>query len=146
MDDTTELELARFRSQWRQEVTRRAREQQQKQPQQPSSPPIAASGPSRRRLSVHASVRTPQFTHTHNRNITSASHHDNDSGPSIPVTAGASFNGQQQDVTSPTLAPVAEKPLASAMDHFEKAIEREGQGSLGDSLTLYRKAYRVCLQ
>lgn len=31
----------------------------------------------------------------------------------------------------------------SALDHYEKAVERESQGSLGDSLDLYRKAFRV---
>jgi len=31
----------------------------------------------------------------------------------------------------------------SALDHYEKAVERESQGNLGDSLDLYRKAFRV---
>lgn len=31
----------------------------------------------------------------------------------------------------------------SALEHYEKAVERESQGKLGDSLALYRKAYRV---
>lgn len=31
----------------------------------------------------------------------------------------------------------------SALEHYEQAVERESQGSLGDSLKLYRKAYRV---
>lgn len=31
----------------------------------------------------------------------------------------------------------------SALEHYEKAVEREAQGNLGDSLALYRKAYRV---
>ncbi len=34
------------------------------------------------------------------------------------------------------------EPL-SALDHYEKAVEKEAQGSLGDSLRLYRKAFRV---
>jgi F-box protein 9 len=32
----------------------------------------------------------------------------------------------------------------SALEHFERAVEREDQGNLGDSLGHYRKAYRVC--
>ena len=32
----------------------------------------------------------------------------------------------------------------SALEHYEKAVEKESQGSLGESLSLYRKAYRVC--
>lgn len=31
----------------------------------------------------------------------------------------------------------------SALEHYEKAVEREVAGSLGDSLALYRKAFRV---
>lgn len=31
----------------------------------------------------------------------------------------------------------------SALEHYERAVERESQGNLGDSLKLYRKAYRV---
>ncbi|KAL8736671.1 MAG: hypothetical protein Q9166_000037 [cf. Caloplaca sp. 2 TL-2023] len=35
------------------------------------------------------------------------------------------------------------KEPQSALEHYEKAIEREDQGNLGDSLNLYRKAYRL---
>lgn len=31
----------------------------------------------------------------------------------------------------------------TALDHYERAVEREAAGSLGDSLSLYRKAFRV---
>lgn len=36
----------------------------------------------------------------------------------------------------------AEEPK-SALEHYEKAVEREDQGNLGDSVNLYRKAFRV---
>jgi F-box protein 9 len=36
-----------------------------------------------------------------------------------------------------------EKPLISALDHYEEAMEKEAQGNMGESLRLYRKAYRV---
>lgn len=38
-----------------------------------------------------------------------------------------------------------EKPLVSALDHYEKAMEKEAQGNMGESLRLYRQAYRVSL-
>ena len=38
---------------------------------------------------------------------------------------------------------VAGKEPVSALEHYEKAVERESAGSLGDSLRLYRKAFRV---
>lgn len=37
------------------------------------------------------------------------------------------------------------KEPKSALEHYEKAIEREDQGNLGDSLKLYRQAFRVSL-
>lgn len=43
-----------------------------------------------------------------------------------------------------TLNKVMKDPV-TALDHYEKAVEREAAGSLGDSLKLYRKAFRVCL-
>lgn len=39
-------------------------------------------------------------------------------------------------------AVAARKP-STALDHYEKAVEREGQGKLGDSVSLYRKAYKL---
>lgn len=36
-----------------------------------------------------------------------------------------------------------QQELSSALEHFEKAVEKEELGSLGDSLRLYRKAFRV---
>ncbi|KAL0935320.1 F-box protein pof7 [Colletotrichum truncatum] len=35
------------------------------------------------------------------------------------------------------------KELVSALDHFEEAVEKEAIGKLGDSLKLYRKAFRL---
>ncbi|KAM7209389.1 hypothetical protein V8F20_000439 [Naviculisporaceae sp. PSN 640] len=40
-------------------------------------------------------------------------------------------------------ASAASKEPVSALDHYEKAVEREAAGSLGDSLKLYRKAFRM---
>jgi F-box protein 9 len=37
------------------------------------------------------------------------------------------------------------KKLVSALDHFEEAMNKEDQGNMGDSLKLYRKAYRVSI-
>ena len=35
------------------------------------------------------------------------------------------------------------KEPRSALEHYERAVEKEDQGNLGDSLSHYRKAYRV---
>jgi F-box protein 9 len=44
-----------------------------------------------------------------------------------------------------TFQRVPQKEPRSALEHFEKAVEKEAEGSLGDSLAHYRKAYRVGL-
>ncbi|KAI9810341.1 MAG: hypothetical protein M1827_006308 [Pycnora praestabilis] len=47
------------------------------------------------------------------------------------------------DSTEVTLRASNSKEPRSALEHYEKAVEKESQGSLGDSLNLYRKAYRL---
>ncbi len=39
----------------------------------------------------------------------------------------------------------SEKEPTSALEHYERAVEKETQGVLGDSLKHYRQAFRVCL-
>ena len=39
--------------------------------------------------------------------------------------------------------PSSRREPTSALEHYERAVERETEGSLGDSLSHYRKAYRV---
>lgn len=56
---------------------------------------------------------------------------------------------QAFDVPAPTkpapqTAKENEEPV-TALDHYERAVEKETQGSLGDSLMLYRRAFRVRL-
>lgn len=41
------------------------------------------------------------------------------------------------------LEPEVKKEPQSALEHFEKAVEKEELGSLGDSLKYYRKAFRM---
>ena len=58
-----------------------------------------------------------------------------------PVVVSASAASLPKAQTG---ASTADEP-ASALDYYEKAVEREGAGKLGDSLKLYRKAFRVGL-
>lgn len=43
-----------------------------------------------------------------------------------------------------TRGRVFTKEPRSALEHYEQAVEKEEQGSLGDSVALYRKAFKVC--
>lgn len=59
-----------------------------------------------------------------------------------------SFDAPPRAESSSELVPgqpgkAVEKELVTALDHYEKAVEKEALGSLGDSLKLYRKAFRV---
>jgi F-box protein 9 len=60
------------------------------------------------------------------------SFHDLD-GPSDPKCQHAESSNPKTGSREPR----------SALEHYEKAVERESQGNLGDSLDLYRKAFRV---
>lgn len=46
---------------------------------------------------------------------------------------------------APAVGSSKGKELVSALDHFEEAMLREAQGNMGDSLKLYRQAYKVSL-
>lgn len=54
-----------------------------------------------------------------------------------PASSGYTLDG--------SLPPPPEPKLISALDHYEEAMEKEAQGNMGDSLKLYRQAYRVRL-
>ncbi|KAM4067243.1 F-box-like domain-containing protein [Hirsutella rhossiliensis] len=42
-----------------------------------------------------------------------------------------------------SLRPRPGRTLVSALDHYEEAMEKEAQGNMGESLKLYRQAYRL---
>ncbi|KAF2237491.1 hypothetical protein EV356DRAFT_511611 [Viridothelium virens] len=131
--DPTEAELESFRRKWREEVSARARGSG-------SSSPSAGKA--------------------------YESHHDNrpkrapPAGPSAPL-ARASKIGESDEIEPRTYhdLPNKEESLRldsdrthieesnreprSALEHYEKAVERETQGSLGDSVSLYRKAFKL---
>lgn len=68
-------------------------------------------------------------------------------GPSGDLVSNELIEGVQGlDVASTGDDSFHKEPVddpKSALEHFEKAVLKEAQGSLGDSLSLYRKAYRV---
>lgn len=50
-------------------------------------------------------------------------------------------NTLESSISRPTKSK--DKELLSALDHFEEAMIKEASGNMGDSLKLYRKAYKV---
>jgi len=117
-------ELESFRQQWRAEVTARG--------SKTSTTPSSTSHTKR--------LREPKF----NRLV-----------PTHKPEPAVEDDGDYKDVqlvqrtdgnTAGKSEDVFEKEPTSALEHYEKAVEMETQGSLGESLSLYRKANRVSLE
>ncbi|RDW90578.1 putative F-box protein (Pof7) [Aspergillus mulundensis] len=133
MADNAELES--FRRQWREEVSRKTK-------------PNNAPGPSRSTPGRPTAAQPRHFPPT--RHEAFARKEEDEEGP-----AAYSQNDIAQRLDRLSLAKPEEedafhlhsrKPRAeptSALEHFERAVEREAEGNLGDSLQHYRKAYRL---
>ncbi|BDD63023.1 hypothetical protein MPDQ_003686 [Monascus purpureus] len=132
MADNAELES--FRRQWREEVARRTRQRPGAKPEKkPSVPP-------------EAQERFPPTRHEASERKEEEEEEEGD---------GAGRHNQAelvQNVEQLTLGVTDEdafhrkEPLeepSSALEHFERAVQKEAEGSLGDSLQHYRKAYRL---
>ncbi|KAH8680108.1 F-box protein pof7 [Tricladium varicosporioides] len=79
--------------------------------------------------------------------------------PPIPRSSTSKTLQEHEDHVEPQAFPGLDEPRRresvvvessksskepqSALEHYEKAVERENQGNLGDSLNLYRKAFRM---
>lgn len=125
MEDNAELES--FRRQWREEVSRRTKTASISQP--PSQPSVASSAQERFPPTRHEAADRKE---------------DEDFGHH----SYGEFVQQVEQLTLQTVdddmfqrAPQREP--RSALEHFEKAVQKEAEGNLGDSLNHYRKAYRV---
>ncbi|KAJ5788734.1 hypothetical protein N7457_003724 [Penicillium paradoxum] len=128
MEDNAELES--FRQQWREEVTRRSK---------PKAAPPATAAPT-----DPPPIRLPPARHeaSHRKEI-------EEEGPPLASfdpdelaqqVGELSFESTEDDFQRREVA----EPI-SALEHFERAVEKEAEGNLGDSLSHYRKAYRVSL-
>ncbi|KAK3330105.1 hypothetical protein B0H66DRAFT_45964 [Apodospora peruviana] len=149
---STNPELESFREQWRAEV--RARN--------PPAASASGSSSSQQQVQQHHHRQQQQHHHVH-------AHTHNAERPARrqppPPTKKAEVQEYEDDYVQPrsfdepeTAAPPAatvtvtadntsvdqdDGELVSALDHYEKAVERESVGKLGDSLRLYRKAFRM---
>lgn len=120
-------ELEAFRRKWREEVSAKTQ-----------NPSKSTAGPSevprRPRLNTRPSTQRPSKA--------SEEEHDHVDPPTF-----SGLNGPKAlDGTYEESSKAGGKEPQSALEHYEKAVERENQGSLGDSLNLYRKAFRVSLR
>ena len=133
-----EAELEAFRRRWREEVQSRNKNPQTQEspervkPQQRRKSTVQAAKPV-----VHASSssakKTDEVDYDH---FVPEPYHDLPNKDDA-LKLGVDGQGQEQQRAKALNEP------RSALEHYEKAVEKEGHGQLGDSLNHYRKAFKV---
>ena len=132
--------LDKFRRQWREEVSARAKHDSKRQAKDYDSVQATSSELSQdlNCLSEPSGrQRTPNLQEDQKaESFNEEERHDMTDRLKL-LTFG---NAADDDEFSPT---VPTKEPRSALEHYERAVEKESQGNLGDSLSHYRKAYRL---
>ena len=151
MADETNEELERFRNQWREEVTAKTKGSA-------STAKIVRpkSGPSINKNTGLSKASAPPLilAHAIKDDEEEDSHESEDDstfyeGPSNSNNRGyeggeyTGIENKEDGYRIGSERKQKQKEPTSALEHYEKAVERENQGNLGDSLSLYRKAYRL---
>ncbi|KAI1138241.1 hypothetical protein F5Y05DRAFT_385571 [Hypoxylon sp. FL0543] len=151
MDQPTgqiQSELENFREQWRAEVSARTRNaassqqqrQQQEQQQRSTSTQAGSSStsnkPPRRNEFTHKKT-TSKTIHLEDEDEYFQAQHFDEPDPS------KSIGGQKLGRQDAASTKDKEHEPQTALDFYEKAVEKETSGKLGDSLQLYRKAFRM---
>lgn len=133
-------ELEAFRRRWREEVQSRNREPQPPHaPQEPSSPERLRPQQRRKstvqaRPSASGSAPTKKVDEFESEELAPKPYHDL---PDKEEALKLGAEGQEHE-----RAKLFQEP-SSALEHYEKAVEKETHGQLGDSLKHYRKAFKV---
>lgn len=120
-------DLESFREQWRAEVRARHPSAAESLQQTSTSSQNQSSRPAAPRISrpAHFSAGKPRVADTDEDYVQATAFDD------AEPTQTAQKDGKEK------------KEPVTALEHYEYAVEKEAQGSLGDSLSLYRKAFRV---
>lgn len=136
--DQTEAELESFRQQWREEVQARSKKK--------SDPPTRLKGhaksssiSSKPPPEAQPSLRSPKGVTADTQKRPPG----DDIGPAIELSSGRRENAESSGKHIQTVAEDQVPEPRTALEHYEKAVEKESQGNLGDSVRLYRKAFKV---
>ncbi|KAF1362504.1 hypothetical protein EJ07DRAFT_107039 [Lizonia empirigonia] len=136
---STEAELESFRQRWKEEVSARAK----------GKGPVASAVPARTTAPLgskpHATKGTAPDAASHSHARQRSVEETDEVTPYIYQDLGDKQHGRRLDETSahtPAITSASKEPK-TALDHYEKAVERETQGNLGDSVRLYRKAFKA---
>ncbi|KAI9786782.1 MAG: hypothetical protein M1816_007789 [Peltula sp. TS41687] len=133
MADTNQ-DLERFRQEWRDEVTARVNKGKghgaKVEAERIASSSISAPGKAGKGTAAPKSA----LVATKDDNDRSETNNGHDDGKIGSVDSTAHVGGDDNINT---------REPRSALEHYERAVEKENQGSLGDSLNHYRKAYKL---
>ncbi|KAL5614938.1 hypothetical protein BROUX41_005006 [Berkeleyomyces rouxiae] len=127
-------ELEDFRSQWLRDLQIETRKDDTSNDKQPGdSRPLAAKRQIKEEVDLDVAQNPSVVLEPAPiEDVESSSDEEDHAGPAF----GASlFEYESQRKKKPE--------LVSALDHFEAAIKKEAHGNLGDSLSLYRKAFKM---
>ena len=147
MSDNADVELEKFREQWREEVT--AKSKGPRASKNDSVAPLSAGTAGSTDTIANLAARRPPL-YTRIEEVKKPKDGDFDDALNSAATIQyhdlankdeARQLGIEGEGTHPSVAAL--KTPSTALDHYEKAVEREEQGNLGDSVSLYRKAYRL---
>lgn len=122
-----ESELSHFRQQWKDEVTARSKVG-------PTSSPSSSTA----RPPAHR-PRPPSFSHT--RPAATRPSEDDDELPASTFASPPS--PPPPPPRRPSFSTRDSAFPRSALEHYEEAVKKETEGDLGESLKLYRKAFRM---
>ena len=129
--EESNTELESFRQKWKEEVLARTK----------------ADGRKASSAEPFISSRRPQPSPRLGRD--KALNHSEDDNEFVTPQASHSLAGPSSvpgdELEGDFISKRTSEEPQSALEHYEKAVEREVQGSLGDSLNLYRKAFKVDL-
>lgn len=138
MAEEANPELETFRKQWQEEVTARSKISSfTKKNERSYGPPKREieNNKSHQNTVPSASIRLDQFEEESFDGAGGDGYHDLED-KDVRRRLGEAGEGVHPSNEN-------DREPSSALEHYEKAVERESQGNLGDSLKLYRKAYRV---
>ena len=145
MSNSPDEELEKFRRQWKEEVTARSKGAPSSQNDRPIKAPGSVKGNAGTAESSSAR-RPPQYSRTEEIKAAKGEYEAPEGDwtqvyQDLEDKDEAGKLGTEGEGRHPSIA-AAKKP-SSALDHYERAVEREEQGNLGDSVSLYRKAYKL---
>jgi F-box protein 9 len=132
----TEAELESFRQKWREEVTARSKGKA------PATTKTSAASSSKPQPSKSNAPDAHPISHARQRSV-----EEDEVTPYAYRGLGEKQHGRRLDETSAqtAAASAASQGPNSALEHYEKAVEKESQGKLGDSVAHYRRAFKVRL-